>query len=375
MSSFDEYIASFDVDPGYLDWAKFGPLSPLVRADVTADAELLGSGRPSSISLVTEHVAEVAELLAPNLGVSPDQVVLQPSSSHGLQQAIYGIREGGVLVSRAEFPAITVPIQRAADFTGRITAQFFDAPETFVTADAIRDELTEETTAVAVSLVDFRTGYRADLTSIRDVIGPDRLFIVDAVQGFGIQHADWAAADVIVGHGYKWLRAGRGTGFSSFSTRALERLQPVLSGYTATMGGMVLDEVGRPADGAAAFASSSPDMLAAARLATAIGEINAAGIDAIEAAIIDRTTRVIALADDNEIPVITPRASERRGGIVTLAPAPAEVARLSAELANSGIAVTSRGDTVRIATHAGTNDDSLRMLGDALASFAQSRAW
>ena len=81
-----------------------------------------------------------------------------------------------------------------------------------------------------VSLVDFRTGYRADLGALRDVIG-DRLLIVDAIQGFGVVDADWSAADVVCGNGYKWLRAGRGTGFAWFGERALERIAPVLSGF------------------------------------------------------------------------------------------------------------------------------------------------
>lgn len=375
MSSFDDYIASFDVDPGYLDWAHFGPLSPAVRADVTADAELLGSGRPSSISLVAEHLPEAADLVAARLGLTGEHVVLQPSAGYGLQQAVFGIREGGVLVSRAEFPACTVPVQRAAEFTGRITAQFFDAPDTFVTPEAVQAELTDDTAALVVSLVDFRTGYRADLTAIRDVIGPDRLLIVDAVQAFGVIEADWSAADVVVGHGYKWLRAGRGTGFAAFSTRALEQLQPVLSGNAGTAGGLAIDEITRPADGAAGFAVAVPDMLAAARLATAIGEVDAAGIGAIEAAVLERTAQVIALADENGIPVATPRASDRRAGIVSLAPATEDVARLSAELANAGVAVTSRGDTIRVSVHAGTSDDSFRLLGDALAAYTQARPW
>lgn len=375
MSSFDEYIASFDVDPGYLDWAKFGPLSPAVRTDVTADAELLGSGRPSSIALVGEHLVEAVALAAAGLGVPAEQVVLQPSAGHGLQQAIFGIREGGILVSRADFPACTVAVQRAAEVNPRIEARFFDAPETFVTPEAVRDELTDDTSAVVVSLVDFRTGYRADLTSIREVIGQDRLLIVDAVQGHGVIDADWAAADVICGHGYKWLRAGRGTGFASFSARALERLHPTLSGWGGTAGGLALDEVPRPAEGAAAFTVGVPDPLAAARLATALGEVEAAGLAQIEAAVNDRTARIIDLADANEIPVVTPRAHERRAGIVALSPAPEDVARLSAELANAGVAVTSRGDTVRVSAHAGTSDESLRMLGDALAAYTQARPW
>ena len=51
--------------------------------------------------------------------------------------------------------------------------------------------------AVAVSLVDSRTGYLADLDGIRQVIG-DRLLIVDAIQGFGVVDAPYELADVVV---------------------------------------------------------------------------------------------------------------------------------------------------------------------------------
>ena len=60
----DSLLASFDGEPGYLDWAAFGPLSPSVRNEVHADAELLGSGRRTGIDLVGEHVLEARELLA-----------------------------------------------------------------------------------------------------------------------------------------------------------------------------------------------------------------------------------------------------------------------------------------------------------------------
>jgi hypothetical protein len=48
--------------------------------------------------------------------------------------------------------------------------------------------------------------------------------------------------------------------------------------------------------------------------------------------------------------------------------APAEPARLAAALTNAGVVVTTRGETIRIAPHAGTGDDSLRMLDDAIAA-------
>jgi selenocysteine lyase/cysteine desulfurase len=369
----DTFLASFDGEPGYLDWAAFGPLSPSVRAEVHADAELLGSGRSAGMHLVGEHVVEARELLAELLDADIDQVVLQPSTTHGLMQAMYGLA-GGLMLSRAEFPSLTVTATRAADALGSIDLQWLEPVDGFVTPEAVRESLTADTRALAVSLVDFRTGYRADLTALREVIG-DRLLIVDAMQGFGAVDADYAAADVVCGNGYKWLRAGRGTGFAYLGERALERIAPTLSGWAGVDGGLPLDVVPQPAASAQAFRVSHPDNLAVARLATALKDVRDVGISSIEGELSQRARDVMFFADRYDVPVLTPREPERRGGIVTLAPAPQDAGPLAASLANHGITVTVRSGLVRVAPHVGTGADTLRLFGDALAAFSSARVW
>src|SRR5690606_29200755 len=106
-----------------------------------------------------------------------------------------------------------------------------DPPDGIVTIDSVVAALTDDVSAVAVSAVDFRTGALVDLAGLREAIG-DRLLIVDAMQAFGVVDVEWNLADVVAGNGYKWLRAGRGTGFARFSARAQERIVPVLSGIS-----------------------------------------------------------------------------------------------------------------------------------------------
>ncbi|MGV9193453.1 aminotransferase class V-fold PLP-dependent enzyme [Microbacterium sp. MC2] len=371
MTDLDSYLASFSTDPGYLNWAAYGPLSPAVRDEALADAELLGTGRASGIDLVAGRSSEAQEVLAELLGAPVDEVTLQPSTTHGLQQAMFGL-SGEVLVSPREFPAIPVTARRAQDARGRLTVRELPAPgpDVFVTPEAVRDALTDDITAVAVSLVDFRTGYLADLTALRDVIG-DRLLIVDAIQGFGVVDADWSAADVVCGNGYKWLRAGRGTGFAWFSPDARERIEPVLSGTTGMAGDVTSVGVPDPRTDAQAYTVSPVDALAAARLVTALREVAAAGVAAIAAEVHDRAEHVIALADRYDVPVVTPR--EHHAGIVTLAPVPHEAGAIAAALANHGVAATAREGMLRISPHAGTAADSFVLLGDALASVAARR--
>jgi selenocysteine lyase/cysteine desulfurase len=373
VTDLDSYLASFDGEPGYLDWAAFGPLSPVVRAEAQADTELLGSGRRTSIELVNDHAREARELVAGLIGTDASQVVLQPSTTYGLMQAIYGLA-GGLMVGRGEFPSLTVAASRAEASLGSIEVQWLEPVDGFITPDLVRASLTDDTRALAVSLVDFRTGYRADLPALRDVIG-DRLLIVDAIQGFGAVDVDYTAADVVCSNGYKWLRAGRGTGFAWFGERALERIAPVLSGFGGVDGGLPLDVVPPPSASAQAFTVTGIDTLAAARLATALQELTDIGVATVDSELAERTRDVMFFADRYEVPVVTPREPERRGGIVTLAPAPQDAAPLAASLANHGLTVTVRSGLVRVAPHVGTGADTLRLFGDALAAFSSARVW
>ena len=368
MSTIEDYVGTFGNESGYLNWAAFGPLSPSVREEIFADADLLGSGRPSSLSLVADRIGQARELVAELLGAEADDVTLQPSSTQGLMHALYGMT-GAVIASTAEFPSVSLTLERAAAASNRaLTPRWVTPADGRMTPDAVTEALDGEVTAVAVSHVDFRTGFRADLSAIRELIGPDRLLIVDAVQSFGVVDVDYSAADVVVGHGYKWLRAGRGSAFAWFSPRARERIAPVLSGITGTTAtGLVVDELPAPAASAQAFTVSQPDTLAAGRLAIGTRDIRDAGVAAIEERIASHVDAVLEIADRHAIAVTSPRERASRAGIVALSPE--EPARLAAALANAGLVVTARGSSVRVAAHAGTDAATLRLLDEALAAF------
>ena len=368
MSTFQDYVDTFDNESGYLNWAAFGPLSPSVREEVFADADLLGNGRPSSLALVGERIGQAQEIVAELLGGDPDDVTLQPSSTNGLMHALFGL-SGAVIASTAEFPSVSLTVERAATASDRaVTPRWITPDDGRVTPDAMREAIDDDVVALAVSHVDFRTGYRADLAALREAIGPDRLLIVDAVQSFGVIDVDYAAADVVVGHGCKWLRAGRGSAFAWFSPRARERIVPVLSGITGTTAnGLFVDELPAPAPSARAFTISQPDTLAAGRLAIGVRDVRDAGVAAVEKRLAEHVDTVIEIADRHGIEVSSPRERTERAGIVALAPE--EPARLAAALANAGLVVTARGASVRIAPHAGTDTGTLELLDETLHAF------
>lgn len=367
MGTFDDYAAAFGRNPGFLNWAGFAPISASVLAEVSADAEMLSNGRPAAFTLSRERLDEARSLVAELIGggARSADVSLHSSSTDALMHAFAGLR-GTALVSPAEFPSVSFTAERmAAASADRLRIGWIEPEGTLVTPEAVAEALDDSVVALAVSHVDFRTGYRTDLAALREVLGPDRLLIVDAVQSFGVVDDAYAAADVVVGHGYKWLRAGRGTGFAWFSPTARERIEPVLSGWGGIEDDdLPMDAFPPPAPTGRAYTVGFPDPLAVARLATALRDVRDAGVPAIEEALAAQVDAVLEIAERHGVPVVSPTARERRAGIVALAPE--EPAALAASLANAGVFATARGATIRIAPHVGTEEETLTMLDDAI---------
>ncbi len=365
----DEYNTHFSEEPGYLNFAYAGPVGRPVRDEETAMSSLLARGRFGSMATFDEQGPRVRDAVATTLGLRADQVVFQPNTSQGLMHTMFGL-EGSIAISPAEFPSLTFAASRAADALGVLTPVWFEPDHGRVTPGNLRDQLTADITAVGVSLVDFRTGYLTDLEGIRHVIG-DRLLVVDAMQGFGVVDAPWHLADVIVSGGQKWVRAGWGTGFMALSDRAVERLSPVFSGFSATdADGTPLDEVLPPTHGAAAFEISNPDPVAQARLATALEDLERVGVAAVSARIAEHVTRLIDLADEFGVPVVSPRDEAERAGIVVLEPPVDQLTILTASLHNHGISATVRQGTIRLAPHSSTDEETFAMMRATLISFA-----
>ena len=371
MLSIDDFVLRFEEEPGYLDYARVGPLGRAAAEEEQAQVELLRRARFGSLDSLEGQDERVRAAVAALTGFRADQVVFQPNTSSGLMHAMFGLG-GTVLLSPDDFPSSPFAAVRASDALGALTPQWLDVDYGGVTAGAIKQQLTKETTAVVVSLVDFRTGRLVDLEGIRQVTG-DRLLIVDAIQGFTVADVDYGLADVVASGGQKWARSGWSTGFMALSDRAADRIRPIFSGFNATDDGpMPLGTVPHPARGARAFQVSNPSPIAEARFAAALEEIAEVGVAAIAERISTTVSRVIDLADEFGVPVVSARDERERAGIVVLEPAADQFTVLVASLYNQGVTATSREGTVRLSVHATTTEETLGMLREAFQAFTSA---
>ncbi|MGW9632010.1 aminotransferase class V-fold PLP-dependent enzyme [Agromyces sp. NPDC055520] len=369
----DDFIAGFTEEPGYLDYGRVGPLSTAAAEESLVFTQVLQRARHGSLDEIHEQDGRVRAAVSAVTGFDAEQIVFEPNTTTGVMHAMFGLT-GGVLLSAGEFPSLPIAAVRAQEALHTVTPVWLETDHGKVTPGQIREQLESNVAAVAVSLVDSRTGYLCDIEGIRQVIG-DRLLIVDAIQGFGVVDAPWQVADVVLSGGQKWCRAGWGTGFMALSARAIEQLTPVFSGFTGTEVVEPWGEVPPPAPDARAFRISNPDPIAEARFAASLEEIDRVGVAAINAAVAERVSQTIALADEFAIAVVSSRDERERAGIVVLEPPTEQVTLLTASLHNHGVTASMRQGRIRLSVHAATSEETLEMLRAAFVSYSTAASY
>lgn len=363
------YAEHFEEPEGYLDFARYGPPS---RAVLAATAEALGRSARADQDTVNElmraeqRAREAAARLA---GTDTAHTVLLPNTSTGLFHAAFGIPSGTVLVPAADFPANHYPWRRSATLGRAVPRRLAPDGRGRITADVVRTALTPDVVALSVSAVDFRTGFRTDLAALREVIGADRLLIVDAIQGFGVADLPWPAADVVVTGGQKWLRASWATGFAALSDRALERLEPVLTGWTGVEDVALFDdEEHPPAAGAQRWSVTNLSPVTAAALAAALALVERVGVPAIEAHIAVRVDQLIDTVRSCGGDILSPVTPAHRAGIVSFRLPGTPPATVAKALHAHGVTPSVRADSVRLSAHASTTLAAVDRVQAALTS-------
>lgn len=364
-----EYLAEFEEAEGYLNFASVGPASKSARTAVADLNDEVARGGGSAGAVIGSAYENARATIAKGLGVADGCATSVPTTSAGIMQIAFGLvgSGGNVVVPAHEFPANRYPWLRA-EAAGGPEVRVVEIPDRRVGPAALSGAIDGDTRLVAVSLVDYMTGYRADVDAIVEAAG-DALVLVDGIQGLGAIRSGLASADVFVAGGQKWLRAGFSTGVMAVSSRALERLAPTLTGWWSVEDNHAF-EIPPPHASiptADRFLEGSPNLPGAVAAAAALQVVDGGGIGEIEAAVLERSGAVLDLVRSLGADVIAPWRSDReRAGIVTFRipgfPADAAVVRLL----GSGFVVSERNGWIRVSPHATTSLSTIRAFGEAL---------
>ena len=285
------------------------------------------------------------------LGAAPQTVITDGSVSTLLGRLATAFTFDGertrVITTDREFPSgpwIWEGLRRAG--AEPHVVRWGDDPE-----GAIERALDERVKLVCVTHGCFRTGAVLDIGRVvRAAHAVGAQVIVDAYQTVGVVPVDVTAlgVDYLLGGAHKWLCGALDSAYLYVRPDRVDSLAPLATGWMAGADPFSFEVPTRWAEGAGRLASGTPALLPALFSLVGLDLLAGVGIDAIRARSLALTDRIFDWAATANVDVLTPRAVERRGGVVSLRFAGDR--QVAAELVHRGFVCSWRGG-LRIAPH------------------------
>ncbi len=234
------------------------------------------------------------------LGVESHQIALTSGTTHGITALALALplRAGDEIVGFwGEFPANVIPYQKAAELTqARVT--LLQAPDPCAKEGpdrllhGVEERLRAGARYVAVSAVQFQTGYRMPLAELGELCKRFGAFLlVDAIQAVGVVplNAKEHHFDALFVGAHKWLLGLEGAGMLFCSDRLRERLVPRTTGWLSLFDGEAflfqganrLRYEGELYPDARVFEGSTPNAIGLAALSAGLSICEALGPQAI----------------------------------------------------------------------------------------------
>ncbi len=237
ISTVREYFPYLKKGKIYFNHAATAPMSvPLIKrltGLLTEKSENNIDNYPEFVNVVEDTKSKVASLI----NTQADRIAFLDNTSNGINVLAQGIswqKGDRIIINNVEFPANVYPFLNLRD--KGVVIDFVQAKNGIVTADDIINMIKPETKLIAVSFVQFLSGYRIDLEKLGQVCkGKNIILSVDGIQGLGAimldvrkQNIDFLAAGT-----QKWMLGLQGLSFIYVSRELQEKLKPKYVGWLA----------------------------------------------------------------------------------------------------------------------------------------------
>jgi selenocysteine lyase/cysteine desulfurase len=209
-----------------------GPAAAAVAryAEQAADTAYVGHGWYRQINAVKRRAADLIG------AAGPHEIAFIPNTSTGLAMVAKGlsIRPGDrVIITDVEYPANRYPwedlVRRGVELH-----EVRQRPDGRVDVEEVCDAVNDRTRVVAISHVQYASGFRIDLRPIADMVHRAGGYLcVDAIQSCGVLPVDVEAMgiDFLSADGHKWMLGPEGCGFFYCRAERCGVLHPNVVGW------------------------------------------------------------------------------------------------------------------------------------------------
>jgi selenocysteine lyase/cysteine desulfurase len=371
----DELRSLFPItkDTIYLNHAAVSPPPvPTVEA-VTAqlrDVVKYGSLHYRSWVTVKERARKLA---AEMIGARPEQIAFTRNTSDGLSTVANGLQwkpGENVVTFRREFPSNIYPWLRLREAYG-VEVRMCEERDGRIELDELIGLIDDKTRVVAISQVQYGSGFRADLERLgRAARKRDALLVVDVIQAMGVIPTDVEAEliDAAAGACHKWLLTPEGVGVLYLSDRARERVEPTLVGWVSVP---APEEYGNFEQdwnrGALAWETGTSATAILHGLEASLRLLTDTGVARIAAHLEELTDYLCERLSARDYNIVSSRRAGEKSQLVCLQHRGGQTASaLYAHLKQRGINVAPRGDRLRISPHLYNIKEEIDALVDAL---------
>jgi cysteine desulfurase / selenocysteine lyase len=302
------------------------------------------------------------------IGAHRDEIVFTHSVSHGLNLVAAGLdwQPGDNLVcAETEFPANVYPwmnLQRRG-----VEVRFAPARANRILLEDVVALIDDRTRLVAISFVEFGTGYRNDLAGLAEACHARGAYLcVDGIQGLGALQFDvrQIAVDFMATHAAKWLLGPVGAGFCYIRREHLASLEPVMAGWRSVVDRdnyYCYDSPLRPSG--ERFEPGSLNAVGLVGMAAAIDLILSLGVDNIEGRILELTDHLIGGLQTCSCTITSPIAHrQERSGIICFRHPTVPASELCERLIAAGVIVSVRGNVIRVSPHFYNSEEDIDRL-------------
>ncbi len=289
---------------------------------------------------------------------SNDRIALIGNTSDALNIVASGLpwrRGDRIVLNDMEFPANVYPYYHLQD--RGVIIDVINCPHGKITPETIGKVLTPMTRVVALSAVQFLSGFRADLATIGQMCRDKKIwFIVDGIQGVGAVDIDVQKMkiDGLAAGGQKWQMSTQGTGFLYVNETLQEAVHPQFVGWLAVKDAWDFRNYEQPlASTAKRYEGGTVNHLGFCGMAESLGFILEQGVPAIEKHILGLTKLLgDGLRTISGVTLCSPTTDSERAGIVTIGlPARVDAKTAFRKLLERKIVISLREGKLRYSPH------------------------
>lgn len=355
----------------FLNHAAVSPLPERVRRAMVD----YGRRRGSFLDFDEEMEKTIEPLrsgLARLIGATPTEIAFVQNTSHGLNLAAQSLPlESGdnVIFCDMEFPSNVYPWMLLEQQEG-VEARRIPHDGGGLTLEALEAHADDRTRVVAVSSIQFLTGFRTDLEAIGAWCREhDVYFVVDAIQSVGVVPLDVRAChiDFLSCGAPKWLMGPMGLGFIYCRQDLLEQLTPPMAGCVSVVGWEDWRDYDLtfPPD-AHRFHMGGLNMVGMKGLLAAVELLLEVDVEAIERWTLHLTDQLVADLQERGFRIASNRDADRRSAIVSFS-VPGDPEAAHNRLQEAAVVISLREEYIRVSPHGYNTEDEIARVGRVLA--------